>query len=191
MVCRHENRWSTGQQVTRQGSFARARRAGCFAELLPEIDRLDLVAVGIEEESAEIGRERGLARARIAGRSSATRQRRRMKFPNRVLRRRAQADVDAGRFRLRREAFARVQPELGIFLAKADGRPGEIDNFGKTKRRQNRFIERRAARNVRHGHGDMVDHLTSTVTTSCTPRAACASPGTTRRGAVSGAPSFS
>jgi hypothetical protein len=64
----------------------------------------------------------------------------------------------AGRFGLRFKTFARVQPELGIFLAEADRQTLARDEPVQFQRCKHGIVERGAARKIRHRDGDVVDH---------------------------------
>src|SRR5215831_5279644 len=85
-----------------------------------ERDGLELVAVRIEDEGAEVGGHRGLTGAWLSGARSAPGQGRRMKGAHRRLAARTQGDVPTGVGGRHCQVCAQVEPQLGIFLAETD-----------------------------------------------------------------------
>ena len=122
-----------------------------------EIRGFDLVAVWIEDEGGEVGRHRGLARARCSSADAAFRERDIEEGAHGVFGRRAQADVEAGVCRHADEVGPVIEPEFGIALAEADGRLAG-DEPRQPKWREHAVIDVAAQLQVAHGHRDMIDH---------------------------------
>ena len=130
--------------------MVRSSRAG-------EIRGFDLVAVGIVDERGEVGRHRGLARARCSSADAAFRECDIEKGAHGVFGRCEQADVEAGIGGHANEGGPLIEPEFGIALAEADSRFAG-DEPRQPEWGEHAFIDFAAELQVAHGHRDMIDH---------------------------------
>jgi len=125
--------------------------------------RFDAIAIAITDEGGVVALapqpRRAVARA-AGGQGGA------VECLDGVTSRRAQRDMGAAIVFRRGDARPMIEPELGIFLAEADGRCSHHE-LGIAERRQNALIKSRAGGKVAHRNGDVVDHGCS----SCRARA--------------------
>src|SRR5262249_12960328 len=97
------------------------------------------------------------AKARRAIGAAVGRKRRYMEGIDQLGRAHAQAHVGAAVVWDRRHRGTQVEPELGIFLAEADGVWSRLE-LGVADRAQHRFIEAHGPVEIAHGDGDVIDH---------------------------------
>ena len=133
-------------------------REGGLRVLLRERQGFELVAVGVEDEGAEVGRHRGLAGAGRAGACPACGQRRRVEGAHRRLACGAQGDMPARIGCRGRHVGARIQPQLGILLAEADA-AGARHEPGVSQGGEQALVERAGGGEVAHGNRDVIDHV--------------------------------